>query len=431
MSISATRVGDIERSRERAKNKFGIAGKKKKMRLGISLLTPLLQRGNLLPRQQRRLYSSSSPALSIVTLRSRITEYRDRVASLVDEDRLEAARRRAEELGAMAEEADFWTEDPARARRLTAEMEEEQRLIKRVKSWRDALEDMDVALEMAEEDEDFFREEAEKACEKLDKELDAFELEATMTGPYDHCDCLLEIQAGAGGLDAQDWSSMLARMYARYFERVSGFAVSTVETSEGRHTLEIRGPRAFGFLRSERGAHRLVRQSPFNSAAKRQTSFASVEPVPMIEEEDAELTIADTDLEVHTMRSGGAGGQNVNKIESAVRIIHKPTGIAVKSSRERSQAMNRKLALALLKSKLLAVIADQKAQQLSDIRGDKVQADFGNSVRNYVLHPYKLCKDKAYESPHVLDVLEGGPTLDAFFTASLRARASAAASSSP
>ncbi|KAJ8600118.1 hypothetical protein CTAYLR_003482 [Chrysophaeum taylorii] len=342
-----------------------------------------------------------------------------------------AAEMKARELEDVSGETDFWG-NAARARRVTAELAALRGFIDDVAAWRASTEDAMVAIEAAREDDDaeFFAGEAREAIDAVKAGLDAFELERTMSGPYDDRDCRLEIHAGAGGLDAQDWCSMLLRMYERYCDKTA-LAANLLETADGDHpgclksaVLEIRGRHAYGLLRSEKGAHRLVRQSPFNSAAKRQTSFASVEPIPMLAD-DLTLDIPDADLDVSTMRSSGAGGQNVNKVETAVRILHKPTGLSVKCMRERSQFANKKIAMALLSAKLLALLDDQRKHRLDEIRGDKVQADFGSSVRNYVLHPYKLVKDDTYETPNAEAVLDGD--LHPFLQAALRARAAAPA----
>ena len=247
--------------------------------------------------------------------------------------------------------------------------------------------------------------------------LGEWETVKLLDGPFDHCDACLSINAGAGGTDAQDWAQMLHRMYLRWAER-RGYKVTPLELSEGEEagikscSFQVQGDHAFGFLSCEKGTHRLVRQSPFNAKAARQTSFAGVEVVPVVEEDvvsAANIVVDDKDLQVTTMRSGGKGGQNVNKIESAVRMKHLPTGLSVKCSEERSQAMNKAKALVVLKSKLFVLERERKEAEMREVRGEQVKADFGQQVRNYVLHPYKLVKDlrTGHETPDVLRVLDG------------------------
>jgi peptide chain release factor 2 len=255
-----------------------------------------------------------------------------------------------------------------------------------------------------------------EACEKttrLARELDSWELEQMLSGLYDSKGARLTINAGAGGTDSQDWTEMLLRMYTRWAER-HGYKVSLAEMSAGEEagiksvTLEIDGRYAYGYLKVEKGTHRLVRISPFNANGKRQTSFAGVEVMPMIDYE-VNLEIPDKDLAYETFRSGGKGGQNVNKVETGVRVIHVPTGIAVRCTEERSQQQNKEKGLAILKAKLLIIAQEQKAKEIAEIRGDIVDAAWGNQIRNYVFHPYQLVKDlrSSYETTAIQDIMDG------------------------
>jgi len=280
------------------------------------------------------------------------------------------------------------------------------------------------ALELASLGDDGLRTELEAERSQLSSTLDEREVQAMFSGPYDRDDAILSVHAGAGGTDSQDWAQMLERMYLRWAES-RGFRTEGLDRSDGEEagiksvTLGIEGAFAYGYLRAERGVHRLVRLSPFDSAHRRHTSFALVEVYPQVER-DQDITVQPSDLKIDTFRSAGAGGQNVQKNETAVRITHIPTGIVVTCQNERSQTQNRENALRVLKARLLDLQRQKQEEELARLKGDHVKAEWGSQIRSYVLHPYQMVKDhrSGHETGNTTSVLDGD--LDAFMEAYLR-----------
>ncbi len=341
---------------------------------------------------------------------------------------LEAKRHRLDELRQLAGQPDLWN-DPNRGRAVTTELSRIETELSRADRLATRLDDLEVLDELASEEED-----EESAAEvvaglaEVRTELDRLELATMLSGEHDHGDAIVSIHAGEGGVDAMDWAQMLQRMYLRWAEQ-RGFAAEVFDRSYGEEaglkstTFEVRGPDAYGWLSTEHGVHRLVRISPFDSQARRQTSFALVDVVPVLPDVDAEIVVPEEDIRVDVYRSSGPGGQSVNTTDSAVRITHLPTGTVVSCQNEKSQHQNKAAALRVLKVKLAEFERQKRAEQLDELRGGPQNVGFGSQIRSYVLHPYQLVKDlrSEYETGNVQAVLDGD--LDELLDAELRRRA--------
>ncbi|MBK5109090.1 MAG: peptide chain release factor 2, partial [Anaerolineales bacterium] len=306
---------------------------------------------------------------------------------------LAAKEDRLIELQKRAEDPALW-QDPDSAQRL---MREISTIKEEVEEWQSLRTNIADTLEFAQLGDDSMLSDLEAETALIELDVAKREFEAMLSGPYDRGDALLAIHAGAGGTDSQDWAEMLQRMYLRWTER-KGYQTSILDTTFGEEagiksvTISVSGRYAFGYLRSEKGVHRLVRLSPFDSAHRRHTSFAMVEILPKVEE-DAQIDINPDDLRIDVFRSSGAGGQNVQKNATAIRITHNPTGIVVSCQNERSQLQNKQNAMTVLRARLLEVKQQEQQEKMAELRGEYQKAEWGSQIRSYVLHPYQMVKD--------------------------------------
>ena len=359
-----------------------------------------------------------------------IKDLRSIYASIVAVSDLEGIKCTLEDLSQQASAPELW-DDPEHAQRVTSALSHKQAELNRLTNLASRIDDVEVMVELAQTEDESSEEdllaEAEAECKELRKKLDELEVLVLLSGEYDQREAVVTIRSGAGGVDAADFAEMLLRMYLRWAEK-NGYPTKVLDTSYAEEaglksvTFEVNAPYAFGRLSVEAGTHRLVRISPFDNQGRRQTSFAAVEVIPLIEQTDA-LEIPESEIKVDVFRSSGPGGQSVNTTDSAVRMTHIPTGIVVSMQNEKSQIQNRAAALRVLQSRLLMLRQEQEDAKKKELAGD-IKASWGDQMRSYVLHPYQMVKDlrTGYEEGNTSSVLDGG--LNRFIEEGIRWRAS-------
>ena len=359
--------------------------------------------------------------------KQRLRAHKGEIGDLSEALKIAASEEKVAELTQMTLQPDFWAD----AQKSTSILQQIKQMKDKIDSFNSLKNKIDETLDLCEiaieEEDESFTDEIMSDLEEIDGEFETMRLGALLTGQYDPNNAFLSFHPGAGGTEAQDWALMLYRMYTRWGEK-HGYTVKLVDWLDGEEagiksaTIKIEGVNAYGFLKSENGVHRLVRVSPFDASGRRHTSFASVEVMPEFED-DGSIEIKDEDLEITAHRSSGAGGQHINKTDSAIRIVHKPTGIVVGCQTERSQLQNKETALKMLKSKLLEIQLREKLERIEDIQGIKSNIEWGAQIRSYVFMPYTLVKDTrtGYEEGNIQSVMDGG--IDGFINAYLKMNA--------
>ena len=359
------------------------------------------------------------------TYKQKLNDCRPALDGLAESLNMTGMRNELERLHAMQEAPGFW-DDPEKSQKVAIKVKQTEAKIERYEKMVASWDDMMTICEMAaEEDDDSMLDELKQSFEVLEEQMETCRLETLLTGHYDKNNALMSFHAGAGGTEAQDWCQMLYRMYTRWAER-HGFTYKILDYLEGDEAglksadIMIEGENAYGFLKGENGVHRLVRVSPFDANARRQTSFASLEVMPELDN-TIQVDIRPEDIEMQVFRSSGAGGQHINKTSSAVRLIHKPTGVVVSCQTQRSQFQNRDYAMEMLKAKLYQIAKQQHMDKIDDIKGVQNEIAWGHQIRSYVFMPYTLVKDHRtnYESGNVQAVMDGD--LDGFIYAYLKA----------
>ena len=344
----------------------------------------------------------------------------DKLAAALD---IESARQEAARLEDETAQDGFWN-DLERSQKVQMRLKQLQNKVARQEKLVSSWEDLTALCEMGQEEDDpEILEELKTEVAELEEKVEETRMTTLLSGEYDNSNAILQFHAGAGGTEAQDWAQMLYRMYTRWAER-HGFVYKILDYEDGDEAgiksaaISIEGENAYGLLKSENGVHRLVRVSPFDANARRQTSFAAVEVMPELENDDS-VEIREEDIEMQVYRASGAGGQHVNKTSSAVRLIHKPTGIVVASQQERSQFQNKDNCMKMLRAKLLELKAQQHAEKISDIKGVQMKIEWGSQIRSYVFMPYQMVKDTrtSYETSNIDAVMDGD--LDGFLNAYL------------